>query len=147
MSEENYGNLDVIAKSLDCVFAGKPSWRVMLTKIAKGELSVISAQKKIDAFSKIAEDSRQLSWVEPKGPVYAEVPVVHSPYVKQIPFSENTCDTSEFDTPVPQRRTLASSEPVAMPKPISVSGPLSPEDKREMFDKLKGLMKKGSDLL
>jgi hypothetical protein len=43
MSEENYGNLETIAKSLRCEFNGRPSWRVMLTKIAKGELFVIKA--------------------------------------------------------------------------------------------------------
>lgn len=149
MSEENYGNLDVIAKSLDCTFAGKPSWRVMLTKIAKGELSVVSAQKKIDVFQKTTLDSRQLSWVEPKSPGCEEVVFPpKNPYVRQVELSENVVDTSEFDTPVPQRRPIAPDiAPQVAPKPISVSGPLSAEDKREMFDKLKGLMKKGSDLL
>lgn len=150
MSEENYGNLDVIAKSLDCTFAGKPSWRVMLTKIAKGELSVISAQKKIGLVQQTVLDSRQLSWVEPKSPGCEEVVFPpKNPYVRQVELSENVVDTSEFDTPVPQRRPIA---PVIAPQvaPVGIILDKSTASKEQkmnaILSAIGGSIKKASDL-
>ena len=59
-------------------------------------------------------------------------------------------DTEEFDKPVPQKR-VPVTEPTeaSVVKPISISVGMSKEEKRAMFEQLKGLgsvIKKGSEL-
>lgn len=146
LSEARLANLKMIAKANDCFYNEQPSVGELLNRIADGKLELVSAQKKIDVFQKTALDSRQLSWVEPKSPGCEEVVFPpKNPYVRQVEFSENVVDTSEFDTPVPQRRPIVSIPADKPSVAIPIITNLNPEQKRSAFDQLKGILQAGRD--
>ena len=102
MPEKLVANLEMIADGLGVEWNGKPSWRAMLTKIAKGELVVSRAGERKDI-------------VIPAGPLIpASVPAWNATVAKGEFATEREdgyfVDTEEFDKPVPQKRVPAAVE-------------------------------------
>ena len=112
---------------------------MLMNAIADGVVELGSAQSRMPELTKAVEkhDAGQLSWVEPKGPVYEEVPCVPlSPYVTARDDG-SFVDTEEFDKPVPQRRPVvdASGQAPVMQVP-SVPSNASKADKLDLLSKL-----------
>lgn len=143
LTPKRLANLKVIAASWGCMYNGAPSVGELLNMIADSKVSIMlpdSAQsnmgdvtKKVNVF-----DSRQLSLVEPKGPVYEEVPcVTRSPYVTARDDG-SFVDTEEFDKPVPRR---VGNAPVGIDAPVIAPVPCVPSnaskaDKLDLLSKL-----------
>lgn len=105
MPEKLVANLEMIAEGLGVEWNGKPSWRAMLTKIAKGELVVSRAGEKN-------------AIVIPAGPLIpASAPAWNAPVANGEFVTEREdgyfMDTEEFDKPVPQKRVPAAVEAFA----------------------------------
>ena len=116
MPDKLMANLEMIAEGLGVEWNGKPSWRAMLTKIAKGEL-VVSRPKSQHVFD--AENYSKLVSAVPAGPkmIPASVPAWNAPVAKGEFVTERDdgyfVDTEEFDKPVPQRQVPAAVEAFA----------------------------------
>ena len=105
MPDKLMANLEMIAEGLGVEWNGKPSWRAMITKIAKGELVVSRAVEKKDV-------------VIPAGPMIPvsvpawDAPVANGEFVTDR--EDGTfVDTEEFDKPIPQKRVPAAVEAFA----------------------------------
>lgn len=139
LTEKRLTNLKRMAESYGCLYAGKPSVGELLNRIADGGIELGSAQSRMSELTKAVEkhDARQLSWVEPKGPVYEEVPCIpRSPYVTARDDG-SFVDTEEFDKPVPQRRpSVEASAPVPVMQVPCVPSNASKADKLDLLSKL-----------
>ena len=136
MPEKLVANLEMIAGGLGVEWNGKPSWRAMLTKIAKGELVVSRAVEK-------------KAVVIPAGPfVPASVPAWNAPVAKGEFVTEREdgtfVDTEEFDKPVPQKRIPASEPVLPVSSNVQIPQYANKEEKLAALAKL-GLVK-GSQL-
>lgn len=112
MPEKLVANLEMIAEGLGVEWNGKPSWRAMLTKIAKGELVVSRPWSNGGIYEKVKafEDSQPRM-------VPASVPAWNTPVAKGEFVTEREdgyfVDTEEFDKPVPQKKVPAAVEAFA----------------------------------
>lgn len=149
ITEEGRDNLLAIAKELGCYWSGKPSWRKMLTAIASLDLEV----RKVPAGWMVNPEWYAQAQHPTEIPI--QPPAWNAPMCQKSEFVTDRgdgtfVDTEEFEKPVPQKR-VPVTEPAeaSVVKPISISVGMSKEEKRAMFEQLKGLgsvIKKGSEL-
>ena len=153
LTEKRLANLKVIAASFGCRYNDAPSIGEMLNQIADGNLDIRRAVSGLsNMFPSIAS---KISSVQQPTAIPIQPPAWNAPMCQKSEFvmdrGDGTfVDTEEFDKPVPQKR-VPVTEPTeaSVVNPISISVGMSKEEKRAMFEQLKGLgsaIKKGSEL-
>ena len=151
LTEARLTNLERIAKALGCERGGRGSIGVLLNKIADADLVVSKNGMQTPPIPSFVVQQA----IQQATPIPVQPPAWNAPMCQKSEFVTDRgdgtfVDTEEFDKPVPQKR-VPVTEPTeaSVVKPISISVGMSKEEKRAMFEQLKGLgsaIKKGSEL-
>ena len=151
LTEARLTNLERIAKALGCERGGRGSIGVLLNKIADADLVVSKNGMQTPPIPSFVVQQA----IQQATPIPVQPPAWNAPMCQKSEFvmdrGDGTfVDTEEFEKPVPQKR-VPVTEPTeaSVVKPISISVGMSKEEKRAMFEQLKGLgsvIKKGSEL-
>lgn len=151
LTEARLTNLERIAKALGCERGGRGSIGVLLNKIADADLVVSRNGMQTPPIPSFVVQQA----IQQATPIPVQPPAWNAPMCQKSEFvmdrGDGTfVDTEEFEKPVPQK-LVPVTEPTeaSVVNPISISVGMSKEEKRAMFEQLKGLgsvIKKGSEL-